>query len=262
MTLISSLTTLTSMFQILILTYFIAAVQDERGPRNSTMRRQMAMLLKDPVPSSEIRHLPALDLALPKHNLVPPAPLALFHSPYPYKLNMMAPHVPPCPSKIPSPPPIIPSLLTPSDPEAMCESAARLLFMNVKWAKNIPAFTSLSLSDRLILLEESWRDLFIIGSAQFLYPLDLKVLFDGTNPRFNAKDVETFESALAEFSKVRPDSSEYACLRAIVLFRTNIEEINGGRSSSQAELRKLQDLPAVAALQDHSLAVLSEVRQK
>lgn len=226
------------------------------------MRRQMALLLKDPVPPSEIRHLPALDLALPKHNLVPPPSLALFQSPYPYRLNLMSPPVTPCSSKIPSPPPIIPCLLTPSDPEAMCESAARLLFMNVKWAKNVPAFTSLSLSDRLILLEESWIDLFIIGSAQFLYPLDLKVLFDATNPRIDAKDLEVLERALAEFSKVRPDINEYACLRAIVLFKTNFGEQSGSTSPSQVEFRKLQDLPAVAALQDHSLAVLSEVRYR
>ena len=33
--------------------------------------------------------------------------------------------------------------------ETLCESAARLLFMNVKWAKNVPAFTSLNLNDQV-----------------------------------------------------------------------------------------------------------------
>lgn len=224
------------------------------------MRRQMALFMKEPVPPSEIRLHPVLDLALPKHNLVPPPPLAFFHPPYPYRFNLMTPPVAPCPSKILSPLPIIPSLLTPSDPEAICESAARLLFMNVKWAKNVPAFTSLSLSDKLVLLEESWKDLFVIGSAQFLYPLDLNILIDGKNPRIDAKDVEIFERALAEFSNVRPDNDEYAYLRAIVLFRTNFGENSGGSCPRQAEFSKLQDLPAVAAFQDHSLAVLSEVR--
>lgn len=156
-----------------------------------------------------------------------------------------------CPPKVPSPPPITATLLSPSNPEAICEAAARLLFMNVKWAKNVPAFTTLSLSDRLLLLEESWRDLFVIGSAQFLYPLDLKVL---ENSRTNLKDVELFEKALEELARIRPDSNEFACLRAIVLFKTVTEKSDGAH-----ELRRLQDLPAVAALQDHSQAVLSEV---
>lgn len=224
------------------------------------MRRQMSMLLKDTVPPSEIRLPPVLDLAMPKHDLVPPPPLALFHSPYPYRINLMTPPLAHCSSNIPSPPPITPFLLTPSEPEAMCEAAAKLLFMNVKWAKNVPAFTSFSLSDRFILLEESWRDLFVIGTAQFLYPLDLRVLFNGK--RIEAKDVQLFESVLAEFSNIRPDSNEYTCLRAIVLFKTNFADKSGSSSPSQTELKKLQDLPAVAALQDHSLAVLGEVSYK
>ncbi|KAI8431126.1 hypothetical protein MSG28_001176 [Choristoneura fumiferana] len=226
------------------------AVQHERGPRNSTIRRQMALFLKDPsMPPSDITMTPPiLDLALPKHSMIPPAPMTLFH-PYPYnRLNMLP--LSHCPSKPPSPPPITATLLSPSNPEAICEAAARLLFMNVKWAKNVPAFTTLSLSDRLLLLEESWRDLFVIGSAQFLYPLDLKVL---ENSRTNLKDVELFEKALEELARIRPDSNEFACLRAIVLFKTVSEKSEGAN-----ELRRLQDLPAVAALQDHSQAVLNE----
>ncbi|XP_049884734.1 nuclear receptor subfamily 2 group E member 1 [Pectinophora gossypiella] len=238
------------------------AVQHERGPRNSTIRRQMALFLKDPaLPTSEmgLPGPPALDLALPKHTLLPPPPMSLFHTAYPYRLNLLTPPLAPCPLKVPSPPPIVPSLLTPSDPEAMCEAAARLLFMNVKWAKNVPAFTSLSLSDRILLLEESWHDLFVIGSAQFLYPLDLKLLYDGKNTRIEASDLETFETALVELAKIRPDSNEYACLRAIVLFKTNFRDKNDSSSPPHTgEYKRLQDLPAVAALQDHSQAVLNE----
>lgn len=33
--------------------------------------------------------------------------------------------------------------------ETICESAARLLFLNVKWAKNVPAFTNLPSRDQV-----------------------------------------------------------------------------------------------------------------
>lgn len=59
-----------------------------------------------------------------------------------------------------------------SNPEAVCEAAARLLFMGVKWAKSVPAFLSLPFRDQVILLEESWRELFVLGAAQFQIPLD------------------------------------------------------------------------------------------
>ncbi|XP_053624674.1 nuclear receptor subfamily 2 group E member 1-like isoform X2 [Plodia interpunctella] len=227
------------------------AVQHERGPRNSTIRRQMALFLKDPATP------PALDLALPKHTIMPPPPM-MFHSPYPFtRISLSTPPLMPCPIKIPSPPPITTTLLTHTEPEAMCEAAARLLFMNVKWTKNVPAFSTLSLPDRLLLLEESWRDLFVIGCAQFLYPLNLKILVDGKNPRVDMKEVEEYEMVLSEVARARPDSNEYACLRAIVLFRTSFGEKSGGGSPGQ-EFRRIQDLPAVAALQDHSHMVLNE----
>ncbi|XP_013189090.1 nuclear receptor subfamily 2 group E member 1 [Amyelois transitella] len=239
------------------------AVQHERGPRNSTIRRQMALFLKDPaMPCHDVGLAapPVLDLALPKHTLLPPPPM-MFHSPYSFsRINLPTSPLMSCPIKVPSPPPITSSLLSPTEPEAMCEAAARLLFMNVKWTKNVPAFTSLSLSDRLLLLEESWRDLFVIGCAQFLHPMDLKILADGKSSRVDVKNVEEFERVLAEVARVRPDSNEYACLRALVLFRTSFSEKCGGSSPGHggAEYRRLQDLPAVAALQDHSNVVLNE----
>ncbi|KPJ00588.1 Nuclear receptor subfamily 2 group E member 1 [Papilio xuthus] len=240
------------------------AVQHERGPRNSTIRRQMALFLKDPaVPSSDVNLSlpPALDLALPKHSPLPPPPLSLFHSPFhPYhRINMLS-SITPCPPKAPAPPPITISLLSPAQPEAMCEAAARLLFMNVKWAKNVPAFTSLSLSDRLLLLEETWRDLFVIGTSQFLYPIDLKILCDGKNQRLDVKQVEEFNRVLLEFAKIRPDNNEYSCLRAIVLFKTSLgdKNSNGSPLLPNSESRRLQDLPAIAAFQGHSQVVLNE----
>lgn len=223
------------------------------------------MFLKDPsAPSAELNMSipPALDLAMPKHSLLPPPPMPLFHNPYQQfsRLNLLSSPIVSGPT-LPSSPPVPPFLLTSATPDAMCEAAARLLFLNVKWAKNVPALTSLSLSDRMLLLEESWRDLFVIGTAQFLYPLDLKLLCDARNPRIETKSVEDFETVLAEFAQLRPDSNEYACLRAIALFKTNFGSSSGGGSPtySGTEYRRLQDLPAVAGLQDHSQAVLNEV---
>ncbi|XP_041986957.1 nuclear receptor subfamily 2 group E member 1 [Aricia agestis] len=236
------------------------AVQHERGPRNSTIRRQMALFLKDPLPSSDISAPvpPILDLAVPKHTILTPPPMSLFHPYHAYsRLSLMTSPMTPCSLKAPSPPPITASLLSPADPEALCEAAARLLFMNVKWTKSVPAFGSLSLSDRLLLLEESWRDLFVIGSAQFLYPLDLNIL-NAKNPRIDASDVEEFQNILKELTRMHPDSNEYACLRAIALFRTSPVEKNVTGSPNQTEVKRLQDLPAIAALQDHSQVVLNE----
>ncbi|CAH0401849.1 unnamed protein product [Chilo suppressalis] len=235
------------------------AVQHERGPRNSTIRRQMAMFFKDTGPATDLGRpiAPILDLALPKVALPPvPPPVSLFQNPYSYdRLKFATPTL--IPLDIPASPPMSTPLLTPSEPEAICESAARILFMNVKWAKNVPAFATLSLPDRLLLLVETWRDLFVLGTAQFLHPVDLKILYDSGNTRIDARDVEAFESALSEVAHVRPDTNEYACLRGIVLFKTSFSDSNE-ISPTHSDYKRLQDLPAVAALQEHSKIILNE----
>ena len=63
-----------------------------------------------------------------------------------------------------------------SNPETVCEAAARILFMSVKWAKNVPAFVNLPFRDQVTLLEEGWRELFVLGAAQFQMPIDAVTL--------------------------------------------------------------------------------------
>ncbi|KAL4717704.1 hypothetical protein ACJJTC_000853 [Scirpophaga incertulas] len=237
------------------------AVQHERGPRNSTIRRQMALFFKEPVSTTELNTpvVPVMDLAVPKQTIITPAPISLYYNPYSYNSIKL-----PTPTllsvDIPSPSPLTTRVTAPTEPEAICESAARILFMNVKWARNVPAFAALSLSDRLTLLVESWRELFVLGTAQFLYPVDIKILCNSNNPRINMQEVDAFEMALMELYRVKPDTNEYACLRGIVLFKTNFDESIDDNSNPQTEptYKRLQDLPAVAALQDHSRIILNE----
>lgn len=58
---------------LLISTIFILAVQHERGPRNSTLRRQMALYFNRDSNDSMMSHNngPILDLAVPRPGLSP-----------------------------------------------------------------------------------------------------------------------------------------------------------------------------------------------
>lgn len=56
--------------------------------------------------------------------------------------------------------------------ENIYESAAKLLFLSIKWAKSIPSFLQLSYRDQSILLEESWSELFVLTAAQWAFPVD------------------------------------------------------------------------------------------
>lgn len=41
-----------------------------------------------------------------------------------------------------------------SSPETVCETAARLLFMCVRWAKSVPSFVNLDMSDQVCILNK------------------------------------------------------------------------------------------------------------
>ncbi|KAJ8736855.1 hypothetical protein PYW07_000126 [Mythimna separata] len=235
------------------------AVQHERGPRNSTIRRQMALFMKDSPPRVESGGPipPPLNLTLPKHNLIPPPAMPIYN-PYSYPLLFESPVT----SRPPPPSPTVlnPFLFTPPDPATLCEAAARLLFMNVRWTKQIPAILNLSLEDQLILIEESWKNLFILGAAQFLYPMDLNMLIDRNFSIVDNKNgASLFELALREIAKVGPDANEYACLRVIILFKNCLDKDGSSSPSSiDTDNRKLKGAATVSAMREQSLSMLTE----
>ena len=57
--------------------------------------------------------------------------------------------------------------------ETLHQNAAQLLLLNIQWTKTVPAFQSLPFRDQLVLLEESWRELFLLAASQFNLPLEL-----------------------------------------------------------------------------------------
>ena len=140
--------------------------------------------------------------------------------------------------------PIVPTLYSPVSAETVYETSARLLFMAVKWAKNLPSFASLPFRDQVILLEEAWSELFLLNAVQWCLPLESSPLFSAaeltaltvsphphphphsgihlsTNgkPSQIAADVRHLHDTLQRYKAVMVDPAEFACMKAIVLFR-------------------------------------------
>ena len=261
------------------------AVQHERGPRNSTLRRQMSLYFKDqtspPPPVTSPTNLPFSTSALlapppitppqyvtpltrpspPFMPATPPIPTPLSYHlhlsflnearrntgllmPTPKYPHELSPSV--TPPTIEAPPPPMEATPTPSlINENINEMAARLLFMNVKWAQHVPAFTSLPYRDQMLLLEESWRELFVLSAAQFALPVDLASVEDNEALLVELKNLQ---DAIAKFQAMNVDTTEFACLRAIILLKTHINE----------EGKELRDQAAINALQDQAQLTLSK----
>lgn len=140
--------------------------------------------------------------------------------------------------------------------ETIFETSARLLFMAVKWAKNLPSFASLPFRDQVILLEESWSELFLLNAIQWCMPLDVAncALFSTTEHCANllapgsrtqvVQDVRSLNETLCRFKSILVDPAEFACMKAIVLFR--------------AETRGLKDPNQIENLQDQAQVMLAQ----
>ncbi|NP_001034502.1 tailless [Tribolium castaneum] len=226
------------------------AVQHERGPRNSTLRRQQMSSYYN---ESRVMMSPpgnVLNLTMPKYE---PNPSIIDPGPALPPTGFLCNNYPPLPQVPPLPlPPIFPPTMI--NPSAICESAAQLIFMNVQWVRSIPAFTCLPLSDQLLLLEESWLDLFVLGAAQFLPLMDFSVLVEACGVlqqephRRDAflKEVADFQETLKKISQFQLDAHEFACLRAIVLFKTSFEK----PSSSSNQEKTTTESAKISVIQD------------
>ncbi|XP_058789155.1 nuclear receptor subfamily 2 group E member 1 [Phymastichus coffea] len=243
------------------------AVQHERGPRNSTLRRQMAMyyggketeILPTIVPPSNA----ALNLVLPKTTPEPrvttiPAPTA--HIAHPIYATISCP-----PLKISSPQASIspvPLAFPISIGETIAEQAARLLFMNVTWVRDLNVNSGLCMEDQLTILEASWRELFLLSTAQQAPHLDPShLLLPGIQTIPLAVEIARFREVVTSFHSLNLDTQEYDCVRAIVLYKAGLDcdSVSSSRSSNGSispNSCRLKDTALVVKLRDNAHTAL------
>ncbi|CAO1348729.1 unnamed protein product [Diamesa tonsa] len=135
--------------------------------------------------------------------------------------------------------------------EFLQETTARLLFMAVRWVRCLVPFQTLSKTDQQLLLQESWKELFLLNFAQWSVPWDLAALFDSPQVRERIPDdaatcieMKTVQEILCRFRQLSPDSSEVGCMKAVILF--------------SPETTGLCDVQPVEMLQDQAQCILSD----
>nr|CAD7428820.1 unnamed protein product [Timema monikensis] len=118
----------------------------------------------------------------------------------------------------------------------ICELAARLLFSAVEWARNIPFFPDLQVTDQVALLRLVWSELFVLNASQCSMPLHVAPLLAaaGLHASPMAADrvvafmdhIRIFQEQVEKLKALHVDSAEYSCLKAIVLFTTDCPAVD------------------------------------
>ncbi|KAA0713589.1 Nuclear receptor subfamily 2 group C member 2 [Triplophysa tibetana] len=144
----------------------------------------------------------------------------------------------------------------------ICESASRLLFLSMHWARSIPAFHALGQECNTALIRACWNELFTLGLAQCTHIMSLSTILAAivNHLQSSIQDVDKLSSEriklvmehiwkLQEFcnsmSKLETDGYEYAYLKAIILFSPDHPGL-----SSCSQIEKFQE-KAQMELQDY-----------
>ena len=102
--------------------------------------------------------------------------------------------------------------------EPLHDAACRLLTVSLRFGRRLPCFRRLPFRDQVILLEESWRELLLLDSVFWALSLSSGASTE-SDPR--EQEIKAAREALLSLRTLKLDSSEYACLKAVILFRTS-----------------------------------------
>ncbi|NXK15073.1 N2F1A protein, partial [Herpetotheres cachinnans] len=145
--------------------------------------------------------------------------------------------------------------------ESICELAARLLFSAIEWAKGIPFFPDLQLSDQVALLRLGWSELFVLNAAQSALPLHAAPLLAaaGLHAAPMAADrvvafmdhIRLFQEQVEKLKALHVDAAEGWGIPGWAVGRASVSPL-------PADAVGLSDPGQVAGLQEKSQCALEE----
>ncbi|CAL8351012.1 unnamed protein product [Merluccius merluccius] len=138
--------------------------------------------------------------------------------------------------------------------ENICELAARMLFSAVEWARNIPFFPDLQVTDQVALLRLTWSELFVLNAAQCSMPVHVAPLLAAAGLHASPMSadrvvgfmdhIRLFQEQVEKLKALHVDSAEYSCIKAIVLFTSDacglsdVAHVDGLQEKSQCALEE------------------------
>ncbi|NXY15779.1 NR0B2 protein, partial [Atrichornis clamosus] len=149
-------------------------------------------------------------------------------------------------------------------PEATCRRASEVLLKTSAFIRNLPSFYHMPWEDQIVLIQQNWAPLFVLGMAQEQVDFDLREISDtsllkkillnqsltASNelgrslPEASLAEVQKMKNLLWKFWDLGISANEYAYLKGIILF--------------SSECCVLKCLPYVQTLQQQAQKALME----
>ncbi|KAK4824600.1 hypothetical protein QYF61_016869 [Mycteria americana] len=140
-------------------------------------------------------------------------------------------------------------------PEATCRRASEVLFKTLTFIRNLPSFYHVPWEDQLVLIQQNWAPLFVLGMAQEGVDFDLreisapsllkKILLNQSLTASNELGSLSLGASLAEVQKMKNllwkfwdldiSAKEYAYLKGIILFNSGPPKLAEAKGKDQAQ---------------------------
>jgi len=149
--------------------------------------------------------------------------------------NLSCPALPPSPLNI----------------QFVCESASRILFHSVHWARKVPVFKDMSFSNQVFILRSTWADLFILGLAQCNHVLPLSEILSAIvshlqtslamdslslfKTRQLVNTLTNIKNIVNRVSKLSMDQEEFAYLKLTILLGPDQSSSDQGQCESLSD---------------------------
>nr|XP_057908266.1 nuclear receptor subfamily 2 group C member 2 isoform X1 [Doryrhamphus excisus]XP_057908267.1 nuclear receptor subfamily 2 group C member 2 isoform X1 [Doryrhamphus excisus] len=140
----------------------------------------------------------------------------------------------------------------------ICESASRLLFLSMHWARSIPAFSALGQEANTSLVRACWNELFTLGLAQCAHVMNLATILaaiinhlqssiqddkmSGERVKQVMDHIWKFQEFCNSMTRLETDSYEYAYLKAIVLFSPDHPGMDCSRQVERFQEKAMMEL--------------------
>nr|WMI31538.1 TllA [Stenostomum brevipharyngium] len=156
---------------------------------------------------------------------------------------------------------------TPTSLDSFYEQAARVLFLCVKWTKVLPSFTNLKETQQIALLENSWSELFLLIACEMQLTVDWQAVSKYYLVHEKSAEILSAlcrcQDVFNQFRNMAVDTTEYACLKAISLFKTPARSslqmpFCTSANSELSQLREDDLLEAISTMQDQAQTTLQQ----
>jgi len=149
----------------------------------------------------------------------------------------------------------------------VCETASRLLFFSIHWARSLPAFQALTLEMQITMCKSVWSELFTIGLVQCQTMMSLTNVLNALLVHLQANCSSSRLTSIAEHvSKLRVfirnaqlcslDDVEFAALKSLAMFSPErLSPFGHGICSAIYELQNL----ILARLENHIVTTSDDV---